>query len=42
MNKSVEPYTNKQEFDNSVINLFNSYLKNREKSFEEQINKTEE
>lgn len=42
MEKTVEPYTNKREFDNSVTNLFASYLDNRAKSFEEQIIKTEE
>ena len=42
MQKTIEPYSNKQEFDSSVVNLFNSYLENRAKSFEEQINKTEE
>jgi hypothetical protein len=42
MEKTVQPYTNKQEFDDSVLNLFGSYLENRAKSFEQQINKTEE
>jgi hypothetical protein len=40
--KTAEKYSDKQEFDSSVTTLFESYLTNRAKSFEEQINKTEE
>ena len=42
MKATAEKYSSKQEFDETVINLFSSYLANRAKSFEEQINKTEE
>jgi hypothetical protein len=42
MKKTVEPYTNKQEFDSSVVSLFETYLDTRAESFEQQISKTEE
>ena len=42
MKKTVENYTNKQEFDSSVTSLFEEYLNVRANSFEEQISKTEE
>jgi hypothetical protein len=42
MKKTVESYTNKQEFDSSVISLFENYLNTRADSFEQQISKTEE
>jgi hypothetical protein len=42
MKKTVEPYTNKQEFDSSVVSLFETYLNARAESFEQQISKTEE
>ena len=42
MKKTVENYTNKQEFDSTVISLFENYLTIRAESFEQQISKTEE
>jgi len=42
MKKTVEKYTNKQEFDSKVISLFENYLTVRADSFEQQISKTEE
>jgi glycosyltransferase involved in cell wall biosynthesis len=42
MKKTVEPYTNKQEFDSSIVSLFETYLDARAESFEQQISKTEE
>jgi hypothetical protein len=42
MKKTVENYTNKQEFDSTVISLFENYLNVRADSFEQQISKTEE
>jgi hypothetical protein len=42
MKKTVEKYTNKQEFDSTVISLFENYLNVRAESFEQQISKTEE
>jgi hypothetical protein len=42
MKKTVENYTNKQEFDSTVISLFENYLNVRSESFEQQISKTEE
>ena len=42
MKKTVENYTNKQEFDSKVISLFENYLNVRAESFEQQISKTEE
>ena len=42
MKKTVENYTNKQEFDSSVVSLFENYLNVRADSFEQQIIKTEE
>ena len=42
MKKTVENYTNKQEFDTNVTTLFGEYLNVRANSFEEQISKTEE
>jgi len=42
MKKTVEKYTNKQEFDSNVTTLFGGYLTVRANSFEEQISKTEE
>jgi glycosyltransferase involved in cell wall biosynthesis len=40
--KTVETYTNKQEFDSTVVSLFENYLNVRAESFEQQISKTEE
>jgi len=42
MKKTVENYTNKQEFDSTVVSLFENYLTVRAESFEQQISKTEE
>ena len=42
MKQTSEQYTNKQEFDESVISLFDSYLTLRADAFEQQISKTEE
>jgi glycosyltransferase involved in cell wall biosynthesis len=42
MKKTVEKYTNKQEFDSKVTSLFENYLTVRADSFEQQISKTEE
>jgi hypothetical protein len=42
MKKTVETYTNKQEFDSNVVSLFENYLNVRAESFEQQISKTEE
>jgi hypothetical protein len=42
MKKTVDNYTNKQEFDSTVISLFENYLNVRAESFEQQISKTEE
>ena len=42
MKKTIENYTNKQEFESSVTSLFESYLTNRADSLESQITKTEE
>ena len=42
MKKTVENYTDKQEFDSNVISLFENYLTVRADSFEAQITKTEE
>jgi hypothetical protein len=42
MKTTVENYTNKQEFDSTVISLFENYLNVRAESFEQQISKTEE
>jgi len=42
MKKTVEPFKNKQEFDSTVISLFDGYLATRANSFEQQISKTEE
>jgi hypothetical protein len=42
MKKTVENYTHKQEFDSTVISLFENYLNVRAESFEQQISKTEE
>jgi hypothetical protein len=42
MKKTVESYTNKQEFDSNVVSLFEGYLNTRADSFEQQITKTEE
>lgn len=41
MKHTVERYSNKQKFENSVCTLFESYLKVRAESFENQIIKTE-
>lgn len=41
MNETVVKYQNKQEFETSVINLFETFLTTRANSFEEQITKTE-
>ena len=42
MKKTVENYTDKQEFESNVISLFENYLTVRADSFEAQITKTEE
>ena len=42
MKKTVENYTNKQEFESKIISLFENYLTLRADSFEQQISKTEE
>jgi hypothetical protein len=42
MKKTSESYKNKQEFESSVISLFEGYLTTRADSFEQQISKTEE
>jgi len=42
MKNTVEPYTNKQEFNSTVVSLFENYLNTRANSFEQQISKTEE
>lgn len=42
MKKTADKYSNKQEFESSVTTLFESFLNNRAKSFEEQTIKTEE
>jgi hypothetical protein len=42
MKKTVENYTNKQEFESKIISLFDNYLTIRADSFEQQISKTEE
>jgi hypothetical protein len=42
MKKTVENYTNKQEFESKIISLFDNYLTVRADSFEQQISKTEE
>jgi hypothetical protein len=42
MKKTAEKYSDKQQFESSVTSLFEGFLTNRAKSFEEQINKTEE
>jgi hypothetical protein len=42
MKKTVENYTNKQEFETKIVSLFDGYLTLRADSFEEQISKTEE
>jgi hypothetical protein len=42
MKKTVEPFTDKQTFDSSVVTLFGGYLHNRADSFEQQISKTED
>ena len=41
MKETVVKYQNKQEFETSVINLFETFLTTRADSFEEQITKTE-
>jgi glycosyltransferase involved in cell wall biosynthesis len=40
--KTAEQYKNKQEFESTVVNLFDGYLKLRADSFEQQISKTEQ
>ena len=42
MKKTAQKYSDKQEFESSVISLFEGYIKTRTESFEEQISKTEE
>lgn len=42
MKKTIENYTNKEEFDSNVKVLFENYLSVRATSFEQQIAKTEE
>jgi hypothetical protein len=42
MKKTSEIYMNKQEFDSTVVSLFENYLNTRAESFEQQISKTEE
>jgi glycosyltransferase involved in cell wall biosynthesis len=41
MKETAVKYQNKQEFDTSVVNLFETFLTTRADSFEEQITKTE-
>ena len=41
MKETVVKYQNKQEFETSVVNLFETFLTTRADSFEEQITKTE-
>ena len=41
MKETVVKYQNKQEFESSVVNLFETFLTTRADSFEEQITKTE-
>lgn len=41
MKTTVERYSNKQTFEDSVCKLFESYLSTRQQSFESQLNKTE-
>jgi hypothetical protein len=40
-NQTAEKYSNKEEFDNTVTNLFGGYFSERLFSFEEQLNKLE-
>jgi hypothetical protein len=40
--KTAEQYKNKQEFESTVVTLFDGYLKLRADSFEQQISKTEQ
>jgi len=40
--KTAEQYKNKQEFESTVVTLFDEYLKLRADSFEQQISKTEQ
>ena len=42
MQKTALQYSNKQDFESKVINLFEGYLTTRANSFEQQISKTEE
>ena len=42
MKKTIEPFTDKQKFESSVVTLFTTYLNNRADSFEQQISKTED
>jgi len=42
MKKTAQKYSDKQEFESSVVSLFEGYIKTRTESFEEQISKTEE
>lgn len=42
MEKTIEPFTDKQKFESSVVELFTTYLNNRADSFEQQISKTED
>ena len=39
MEKTVEPYTNKENFETGTIKVFDDWLKTRLESFEEQLNK---
>ena len=42
MKKTVEPFSDKNKFESSIVTLFSGYLNNRADSFEQQISKTEE
>ena len=42
MKKTAQKYSDKKEFESSVVSLFEGYIKTRTESFEEQISKTEE
>lgn len=42
MSKTIGKYQNRAEFENNVIKTFEGYLQTRVKSFEDQIEKTEE
>ena len=39
MDETVAQLSTKEEFDNTVVELFSGYIKTREDSFTEQLNK---